>query len=98
MSPQPINRIKPNVVIDFDPAKLASVPHLTALPMTVIAIWSRIDAIIAKTLTNLMHSDFSIVVAMFQAIRNQDGSTSSRTRCCSQSFGQRRLPVDGSCL
>jgi hypothetical protein len=41
--------------------------------MTVIAISSRIDAIIAKMLTNLMHSNFSIVVAMFQAIRSQDG-------------------------
>ena len=60
-------------MVDFDPVKLSTVPHLTVLPMTVIAIWATIDGIIAKMLSNLMNSDFAIGVAMFHAIRSQDG-------------------------
>src|SRR5215216_5295394 len=73
MPPQPINRVRPNPMVDFDPVKLSTVPHLTVLPMTVIAIWATIDGIIAKMLSNLMNSDFAIGVAMFHAIRSQDG-------------------------
>jgi hypothetical protein len=46
MPPQPITRIRPNVMVDFDPVKLSALPNLTALPMTVIAIWGAIDSIL----------------------------------------------------
>jgi hypothetical protein len=73
MSPQPINRIRSNPMIDFDPVKLQTVPHLTALPMTVIAIWASIDGIIGKMLSNLIEThDLGAAVSMFHAIKNQD--------------------------
>ena len=65
MPPQPITRIIPNHAVDFDPVKLASVPHLTALPMAVIAIWGAIDGHLAKMLSRIVDSDFAIVVAIF---------------------------------
>ncbi len=71
--PQPINRIRSNPMIDFDPVKLQTVPHLTALPMTVIAIWASIDGILGKMLSNLIKtSDLGAAVSMFHAIKNQD--------------------------
>lgn len=71
--PQPINRIRSNPIIDFDPVKLQTVPHLTALPMTVIAIWASIDGILGKMLSNLIKtSDLGAAVSMFHAIKNQD--------------------------
>jgi hypothetical protein len=59
-------------MIDFDPVKLASVPHLSILPMTVIAIWGAIDGTLAKMLSHMMTSDFGIAVAMFQALKSQE--------------------------
>jgi hypothetical protein len=73
MAPQPITRIRPNITVDFDPVRLADFPNLTALPMTVIAIWATIDGIIAKMLSHLIQSDLAIAVAMFHAIKSQDG-------------------------
>jgi hypothetical protein len=73
MPPRPITSIQPNVTVEFDTAKLATVAHLTTMPMTVIATWSAIDGIIAKMLANLIKSDLTIAAAMFQAIKSQDG-------------------------
>jgi len=73
MPPQPITRIQPDVTVDFDPVKLAGIPELTALPMTVIAIWATIDGILAKMLSHLIKSDLGTAVAMFHAIKSQDG-------------------------
>ncbi len=72
MSPQPVNRIRPDTKVDFDPSKLANKPHLIALPMTVIATWATIDSIIAELLAYLIKSDLAVAVAMFHAIKNQD--------------------------
>jgi hypothetical protein len=72
MPPQPLGRITPNQAVDFDPAKLATVPQLTALPMTVIAIWGTIDGILAKMLAHMMSSDLAVGVAIFHAIKSQD--------------------------
>jgi hypothetical protein len=72
MPPQPITRIRTNVAIDFDPVKLATVPHLTTLPMTVMAIWSAIDSILAEMLSYMMKSDFGTAVAMFHALKSQE--------------------------
>jgi hypothetical protein len=77
MPPQPITRIISNPTVDFDPAKLATVPHLTALPMAVIAIWGAIDGNLAKMLSHIVGSDFAIVVAMLHALRNQDSQRSA---------------------
>jgi hypothetical protein len=41
--------------------------------MTVIAIWVRIDGIIAQMLSKLVKSDLAVAVAMFHAIKSQDG-------------------------
>jgi hypothetical protein len=73
MPPQPITRVRSKVKIDFNPVKLGEVPHLTALPMTVISIWATIDSVIAQMLAGLMQSDFAVGVAMFHAIKSQDG-------------------------
>jgi len=74
MAPQPINRVVPNVEVDFNPTALVTVPHITALPMTTIATWATIDNVIAKMLSHLMRSgDFAIGVAMFHAIKSPDG-------------------------
>jgi hypothetical protein len=54
MPPQPITRIIPNPTVDFDPSKLATIPHLTALPMAVIAIWGAIDGNLAKMLSHIL--------------------------------------------
>jgi hypothetical protein len=82
MPPQPITRITPNPAVDFDPAKLASIPHLTALPMTVIAIWGAIDGNLAKMLSHIVESDFGI------------GHAANESPCpCA---GDRRQRVQGS--
>jgi hypothetical protein len=77
MPPQPITRIISNPTVDFDPAKLATVPHLTALPMAVIAIWGAIDGNLAKMLSHIVGSDFAIVVAMLHALKSQDSQRSA---------------------
>ena len=64
----PPQMIKPNPEVDFDPAKLASVPHLTALPMSVIA---------AKMLSHIVKSDFAVVVAMLHALKSQEAQHSA---------------------
>jgi hypothetical protein len=69
--------IKPNPTVDFDPAKLASYPHLTALPMAVIAIWGAIDGNLAKMLSHIVKSDFAIVVAMLHALKSQEAQHSA---------------------
>jgi hypothetical protein len=66
-------------MVDFDPAKLATVPHLTALPMTVIAIWGTIDGILAKMISHLMKSDLETAVAMFHALQSQERGQDHRT-------------------
>ena len=67
MPPQPITKITPNPAVDFDPATLASIPHLTALPMTVIAIWGAIDGNLAKMLSHIVESDLVLVMQRTKA-------------------------------
>lgn len=89
MPPQPISRITPNPSVDFDPAKLSSVPHLAVLPMTVIAIWGTIDGIIAKMLSYIMKSDLGVAIAMFHALKSQDSQ-----RAAVLGAAEKALPSD----
>jgi len=77
MAPQPLNRITPNCAVNFDPRKLLNSPHITVYPMTVIATWAFIDDILARLLSQMMKSDLSIGLAMFQALKSQESQRSA---------------------
>ncbi len=73
MSPQPLSRVRPNLVAVWSPRCFAQEPELAAGVMEVLATWSEIEWQLLVTTATFLEADLLVVASMLAAITSSDG-------------------------